>query len=252
MTPPAVLHLLGHGLRWQLVSELCRSDLKVGELTEATGQPQNLVSYHLRLLREAGLVRERRSSADARDVYYTPNRRAISEGFMGAVGAIDPRAQQLDSGRAPKHSSPAGPRTSVLFVCTGNSARSLIAEAMLRQRAGRHVMVRSGGTIPVGIHPQVYRVLKARRVRSGDLRSKSVAEFARRRFDYVISLCDIARSEQIGVGGRPRLVHWSVPDPGTAPGGPPEVSRAFDQVADEIDVRVTEFHAGLRARRSAA
>src|SRR5919106_1509398 len=68
--PPEVLGLLSDPLRWQLVAELGRSDRRVGELVQLVGKPQNLVSYHLAELRNAGVVRARRSSADARDVYY--------------------------------------------------------------------------------------------------------------------------------------------------------------------------------------
>src|SRR3954470_20524507 len=68
--PPEILGLLGDPLRWQLVTELGRSDRRVGELVELVGKPQNLVSYHLKELRDAGVVTSRRSSADGRDVYY--------------------------------------------------------------------------------------------------------------------------------------------------------------------------------------
>src|SRR6059058_2864430 len=68
--PPKILGLLGDPLRWHLVVELGRSDRRVGELVELVGKPQNLVSYHLGELRNAGIVSARRSSADGRDVYY--------------------------------------------------------------------------------------------------------------------------------------------------------------------------------------
>src|SRR5437763_11994685 len=68
--PPEILGLLSDPLRWQLVGELGRSDRRVGELVQLVGKPQNLVSYHLGELRNAGIVSARRSSADGRDVYY--------------------------------------------------------------------------------------------------------------------------------------------------------------------------------------
>src|SRR3954453_21814953 len=68
--PPRFLELAGHPLRWQLLSDLARSDRRVGELCELAGQRQNLVSYHLRQLRDGGLVSPRRSAADGRDSYY--------------------------------------------------------------------------------------------------------------------------------------------------------------------------------------
>src|SRR3954466_7212467 len=68
--PPRFLELAGHPLRWQLLSDLARSDRRVGELSELAGQRQNLVSYHLRKLRDGGLVSARRSAADGRHTYY--------------------------------------------------------------------------------------------------------------------------------------------------------------------------------------
>ena len=89
-SPPPVLRLLGDPLRWRVVSELARSDRRVSELTEMVGEPQNLVSYHLRELREAGLVMSRRSSFDGRDVYYRADLDRCAE-LLCAVGvAVQP------------------------------------------------------------------------------------------------------------------------------------------------------------------
>ena len=243
MEAPETLHLLGHDVRWELATRLGGSDLKVGELTAATGLAQNLVSYHLRLLREAGIVRERRSAADARDVYYSLDRRAVTAGLQGALATIAPGA---------KRSPGPGNRASVLFLCTGNSARSQIAEVMLSQLARRNVLVRSAGTHPAGVHPQVHRVLRARGMPSANLRSKPVTEVGHKSFDYVITLCDVARSETIELSGRPRLAHWSIADPVTARGGEKAVGRAFDETASEIERRVGNFFADLLAREPAA
>jgi protein-tyrosine-phosphatase/DNA-binding transcriptional ArsR family regulator len=249
MPAPQVLHLLAHTVRWELTRQLSRSDLKVGELTAATGLAQNLVSYHLRLLRESGVVRERRSSADARDVYYSLDRGALTTGLQNALTAITPGAPRLAP--AASNDSPAlGSVASVLFLCTGNSARSQIAEVMLRQKARRHVLVRSAGTHPVGVHPQVHAVLAARGMQITNLRSKPVAEVARQTFDYVITLCDVARSEPIELSGRPRKAHWSISDPVATRGGGKAVGRAFEQTASEIEMRVSNFYADLVAMRS--
>jgi ArsR family transcriptional regulator, arsenate/arsenite/antimonite-responsive transcriptional repressor / arsenate reductase (thioredoxin) len=251
MQAPETLRLLGHDIRWELASRLIWSDLKVGELTAATGLAQNLVSYHLRLLREAGVVRERRSAADARDVYYSLDRRAVTAGLQSALTSISPGSPRL-AARASKQSPALGSQASVLFLCTGNSARSQIAEVMLRQLARRRVSVRSAGTHPVGVHPQVHHVLAARGMPSTNLRSKPVAEVAHQPFDYVITLCDVARSEPIELSGRPRRAHWSIPDPVTVSGGGKAVVRAFDETASEIEMRVGDFYADLIARGTAA
>jgi len=243
-----MLQVLGHELRWKLADQLSRSDLKVGELTEATGEAQNLVSYHLRLLRDAGVVHERRSSADGRDIYYTLDRAAVTKGLLGAIASLNPGAARPgpgDSARPLRRHV-----ASVLFLCTGNSARSQIAEAMLGGLGWRHVIVRSAGTHPTSVHPQVFEVLESRGLRSGNLRSKSITEFADRNFDYVVTLCDIARTESIQWSGKPRRLHWSIPDPVSARGGRGAVAKAFGLVADEIEVRVREFYGELRARPS--
>jgi protein-tyrosine-phosphatase len=245
---PPILQVLGHELRWQLVGQLCDSDLKVGELSAATGEAQNLVSYHLRLLRDAGLVRERRSSADGRDIYYSLDRGVVTAGLLDALTAINPGAGLVGGGASANRAG----LTSVLFLCTGNSARSQIAEAMLRHVGGRNVRARSAGTHPAGVHPQVHAVLASRDIETGDLRSKSVTEFAGQAFDYVVTLCDIARSEPIELAGQPHLVHWSIPDPVTTSGGRSRMATAFERVAKEIETRVETFNADLRCRRSAA
>lgn len=248
---PSILRVLGHDLRWQLAAYLRASDLTVGELTAATGEAQNLVSYHLRVLRDAGLVRERRSSADGRDIYYSLDRRAVTAGLLAASEAISPGVQPQLSGGS-QETPWVGRLASVLFLCTGNSARSQIAEAMLRELGGRHVLVRSAGTHPVGVHPQVAVVLASRNVRAGSLRSKSVTELGDVAFDYVVSLCDIARTEPVEVSGKPRLVHWSVPDPVTTRGNQKTVAMAFERAANEIQVRVQDFYSDLRNQTSAA
>src|SRR3954449_4409377 len=83
-TPPQFLRLAGHPLRWRLLSELARSDRRVGELCELAGEQQSLVSYHLRQLREGGVVSLRRSTADGRDTYYVLDLARCRELLSGA------------------------------------------------------------------------------------------------------------------------------------------------------------------------
>ena len=117
---PPFLQLAGHPLRWRLLSELARSDLRVGELSARAGERQNLISYHLRLLRDGGLVTARRSSADGRDSYYVLDLARCREALAQAGVALHP-------GLATRTPPPAV-SARVLFLCTGNSARSQMAK----------------------------------------------------------------------------------------------------------------------------
>src|SRR4051812_49986775 len=121
-SPPRFLRLAGHPLRWRLLSELARSDLRVGELCELADRRQSLVSYHLRQLRDGGLVTVRRSSADGRDAYYSLDLARCRELLTGAGGALHPGLAVAPPPASGQRRTAATAR--VLFLCTGNSSRS--------------------------------------------------------------------------------------------------------------------------------
>src|SRR5678816_3506565 len=149
--PPEILGLLSDPLRWQLVAELGRSDRRVSELVQLVGKPQNLVSYHLAELRQAGIVTARRSSADGRDVYYRADLFRCRD-LLGEAG----RALHPGLSLAPTHPTAGARRRTrprLLFLCTGNSARSQIAEALVEQRSDGTVDARSAGSHPKALHP---------------------------------------------------------------------------------------------------
>ncbi|HEX5986392.1 MAG TPA: ArsR family transcriptional regulator [Nocardioides sp.] len=231
--PPPFIRLAANPVRWQILTELATSDRRVRELVELTGEPQNLVSYHLRLLREAGLVTMRRSSHDGRDSYYHLDLGRCADALGAAAASLHPA---LGTTTAPRGTST---ESGVLFVCTGNSARSPIAEALLRHHTNGRVPVASAGTAPKNrIHPHAVRVLRERfdiDIRDQLPRSVDEVTGTSLRVGRLITLCDKAR-EHIQLPRVRRRVHWSVPDPADTPGRPTYSS--FVAVADDIDARV--------------
>lgn len=227
--PPALLMAAGHPVRWRLLDELARSDLAVHELTALLAQPQNLVSYHLGKLRKAGLVSARRSSADGRDTYYSLDLARCSQQLAGVGAALHPGLRL----RPPEPVAPVAAR--VLFLCTGNSSRSQMAEALLRHRTAGTVQAHSAGSRPKAIHPHAVTAMAALGIDLTGARPKHLDEFTGHRFDHVITLCDRVKEVCPEFGGGTRTAHWSIADPAADPAGLP----AFHRVADELAERVT-------------
>jgi ArsR family transcriptional regulator, arsenate/arsenite/antimonite-responsive transcriptional repressor / arsenate reductase (thioredoxin) len=239
------LRLAGEPVRWQLLRELARSDRHVRELTDLVGRPQNLVSYHLGKLRSAGLVVARRSSADGRDVYYTVALGRFSELLAATGKSLHPGLRLAPAVPA---AVPLGRPVRLLFLCTGNSARSQIAEALAVARSEGRAEAFSAGSHPKPVHPHAARVLRERGIGVGDRRSKHLSTFAAERFDHVITLCDKVREVCPEFPGHPGHLHWSIPDPAASGGDGQATLPAFRQVAAELDTRVGYLLAGLGAR----
>lgn len=231
-----VMKLLAHDLRWRLVEELALTDRRVHELGEKANQAQNLVSYHLAQLRRAGVVRERRSSADARDVYYSLDVDALRFALEQSIRIVHPGLQlverEISTGSFQQERA-----ARVLFLCTHNSARSQMAEAILRQQGGERVDVASAGSNPREVHPLVFRTLAELGVGAEGLRSKDLNVFADHSFDYVITLCDIVREVRSTFPGEPEHLHWSLADPIAVARSPRTAEAAFRQTAEELMTR---------------
>jgi ArsR family transcriptional regulator, arsenate/arsenite/antimonite-responsive transcriptional repressor / arsenate reductase (thioredoxin) len=231
--PPAFARLAAHPLRWRLLTELADSDYRVRELGARVDQPQNLVSYHLRLLRDEGLVTATRSSFDGRDSYYHLDLDRCAEALTDSGAALHPALVGVAETPIPPSR-----RIAVLFLCTGNSIRSPIAEALLRHRAAGYVDVASAGSRPGrSLHPGTIRVL--RETFGIDVAGRCpqhLDTLAGRTFDHVITLCDRAREACPEFPHHPRRTHWSIPDPAAATGrdGYPD----FQRTAANIDTRI--------------
>ena len=196
-----------------MLVELARSDRQVHELTRVMARPQGLVSYHLARLRTGGLVSSRKSSFDGRAAYYRVNLDQCGELLAAAAAALHPG---LASTGVPGPAGRAGRvrrQTRVLFICTGNGARSQMAEAIMRERASDRVEVVSAGSHPKPVHPNAIKVLAERGIDMSGARSKLIDNFRGRHFDYVITLCDKVREICPEFPGPAQTVHWSIEDP---------------------------------------
>jgi ArsR family transcriptional regulator, arsenate/arsenite/antimonite-responsive transcriptional repressor / arsenate reductase (thioredoxin) len=228
-----VLGLLAHDLRWAMVRQLAQSDLRVKELVARTEQAPNLVTYHLARLRAAGLVSVRRSAADGRDSYYALDLDAVANAVRHLAAAIHP-------GLSARHVEDALPRPEahagrVLFICTGNSSRSQMAEGWLRHLGGPRLVACSAGTAPTALHPLAVAAMEEHGVDISRQEVKHLDVFSGQSFDRVITLCDRAREVCPELPSAGAVVHWSIPNPAEAH---PADLDAFRATARELQTRV--------------
>jgi arsenate reductase (thioredoxin) len=136
----------------------------------------------------------------------------------------------------------------VLFLCTGNSARSIMAEAILKKIGGGKFRAYSAGSQPKGqVHPETLKLLQGLGYDTSDCRSKSWNEFANPGapvLDFVFTVCDSAAREACPVWpGQPMTAHWGIPDPAEAKGNPAEVALAFKDAYRMLHQRIGVFTA---------
>lgn len=238
--PPGILKLLAHEIRWAVVRELARSDYRVQELVERLHLPQNLLSYHLRKLREGRLVVERRSSADEREVYYRLDLDQFQASYLAAGSLVHP-AILMEHGE-PYESLAWSPGTRVLFLCTENSARSQMAEALLRHLSHGKVEAYSAGSRPASqIHPLARRVMEQMGIDMSQAIPRHFQIFEGQSFDAIVTVCDRVVESCPTFPGDPERVHWSFLDPASIQGTEAEQLHAFEQTALQLTTRLRLF-----------
>jgi len=131
--------------------------------------------------------------------------------------------------------------TRVLVLCTGNSARSQMAEGLLRHEGGPRYHVFSAGTHPSVVNPLAIEAMQEVGIDISQYRSKSVTEFVKDEFDYVITVCDNANESCPVLPGHAKRIHWSFDDPAMAEGSQDERLSMFRRVRDEIASRLKAF-----------
>ncbi len=127
----------------------------------------------------------------------------------------------------------------VLILCTGNSARSQMAEGLLRELGGAYFDVFSAGSKPSVVHPLAIQVMNERGIDIRGQRSKHLNEYISQPFDYVLTVCDNAAAECPHFPGRAQRIHWSFPDP--AAGGSEEKLQAFRQIREALEARLKSW-----------
>jgi arsenate reductase len=231
--------------------EACHSELK-----EQVGLPANLLSHHLRVLRQAGLVRTRHDTMDGRWIYYAINKDGLTywRAWLG---------QFLDPGRVQARSALCGPegrqaptslskpdeverkrKRFVLFLCTGNSCRSQMAEAIVNTRLGDEWAAFSAGTLPAGcVHPKAVESLAEIGINWRGRSAKHADEFRTIPFDLIVTLCDNAKKNHPTWldQSQPAPIHLGFPDPARATGSEEEVRTTFRTVREAIANQVTTF-----------
>jgi arsenate reductase len=151
------------------------------------------------------------------------------------------------AGSVPAETSATGP-SRILVLCTGNSCRSILAEALLRQLGGARVAVQSAGSVPAGaVNPRTIQVLDEAGIPRDGLRSKSMTEFLDREFDHVLTVCDDAAEACPVFPGPAVRTHWSIPDPARATGTDEELRAVYRATFSDLRGRIEAFLATLPA-----
>lgn len=228
--------LLSDETRRAILRALAATDMRVGEIVERLRVPQNAVSYHLRQLRSLGLLRDRRSSSDARDVYYSLDTERLRTLYMAAGESLFPGLTPVSAEDRAADGSVGDPLR-ILFLCTHNSARSQLAEAIARKMGGDSVEAYSAGSVVSELHPLTVQLLEEWEIDAGGHYSKTLDQFLGQEFDYIVTTCDRANESCPVFPGDPKRIHWSFPDP-KAIHDPVKQREAFETIRNELCTRI--------------
>lgn len=245
---PDFLKLLAHDVRWHLLLALALSDRRVQELTELLQRPQNLISYHLRQLREGGVVTVRRSSADARDAYYSLDLEQVRALYLESAESLHPGLAVTEEAVLDVDEEGVQRPFRVLFLCTYNSARSQLAEGIMRVAAGDEVEVYSAGSEPGQVHPLAVQAAATLGIDISRQQSKHMDQFVDQQFDYIITVCDRVRESCPVFPDDPQRIHWSFPDPAAVTGTETQKLHAFVATARELATRINYLRLRMTRR----
>ena len=240
---------LGHPGRlsvFRMLMRLAPTGGRPTEIAEALGLKQNTLSHYLGELEACGLIR---SVRQGRSLFYSVD-------LTRTAGLVDYLVNDCCRGRADLQCASPGDRTltsmprayNVLFICSGNSARSIFAEAILNRIGAGKFRAFSAGTRPGSqLNDIAVAILQRNGLRTEGLRAKHVSEFEAPdspHMDFIFTVCDGAAAEECAPWpGQPMTAHWGVPDPVKAPGTEAEKGLAFAKAFSELNRRILAFSA---------
>lgn len=240
---PDLLSTLGHPQRlsvFQLLMRRYPDHVPAGEISDALGIKGSTLSNYLSALQTADLIDQERSGTSLR---YCINMTTVQQMFDGLL--VDCCRGRPDLCLAPQPKPQSRPYN-VLFICTGNSARSIFAETILRDLGEDRFNVFSAGTKPYSeLNPFALEVLGTKGHDTSQLRAKNVSEYmgpTAPDLDFVFTVCNQAANEECPAwDGQPISGHWGMPDPVKATGTDAEKSLAFQQAYGALRNRIEQF-----------